>query len=184
MNGEIANPFRARLERPIRASWQPHEVAGQESNRTERVDQRPAAGDNEHQDIEIRPTMRFDLPTRSQADDIGIELALGHVQFPCGSGVVGPGELVRIAEHARQVGGRSADTYPPCLWTGFEVVPCEPAGVIALELVTQMFRLVVGHDRERATDLELTEPLEDQRMALRLRDGTHVDFVVAHALSL
>jgi hypothetical protein len=76
MNGEIADPFRACDERTIGAPRQPHDLTGQERDRADAADQRPGAGYDEHQDIEIRPPMRFDLSARSQADDIGIELPL------------------------------------------------------------------------------------------------------------
>lgn len=188
MNGEVADPVRARDERPIRPPRQPNEVPGQEPDRTGRADQRSAAVQDDHQHVEVRPTMHFDLPAGSQPDDVGIELPVWHVQLPEGPGTAAVGvasaDRLRIAEHAWSVGGGPADPNPPRPRALLEVLPRESPGLIALELVPQMFRLMIGYDREGRAEVELREPFEDQWVALRLGDLSHIEIVIAHRLSL
>jgi hypothetical protein len=65
-----------------------------------------------------------------------------------------------------------------------EELPREQPGLIALELLTQVFRLMVGHDREDRALAQVREPLEDEWVALRLRDLSHIKLFIAHTTSL
>lgn len=61
----------------------------------------------------------------------------------------------------------------------FEVLPVVGAGVIAVEFLTQMFRIVTVDEHERFADGESVEPGEDQGVSLRLGYLAHVQSCVA-----
>lgn len=141
--------------------------------------------------VEVRTGMGLDASAGTWRDQVGVELSPGEVEFPYGARAVGGsrcGQSVDVADEPRQIAVDEAgdpDQPRPSRRPGgigparFEVLPVVGAGVIAVEFLTQMFRIVTVDEHERFADGESVEPGEDQGVSLRLGYLAHVQSCVA-----
>ena len=178
MDGEV---LQSRLgvceEATAGASGQPHDLPGGQVDRSRFDLQGACAGEDMDEDVEGRTGVLADLPAGSQRDDVRVEIALPARQLPDGPGILyGVAELGDVEDDARGRCGRTTDDAHSDLILGaLERFPSHCIGELSDHLHTQTFGDVIVDEDQTGADVKFLICPDDERMALRLRNGPDVD---------